>query len=184
MVEITLSIVLQIVQTIALIVGVYYYISTIRTNQRNQRMAEEARQMQIMLAIGVDQDEVSVKRRLDLMKMKWKDYDDFNAKYGSDVNPDNYLKRNIVWNQWDVLGQMLKRGLVDREVLFERTFSSPYYYWAKFGDVIKENRVRYNQPLSFLHFEYLTEECRKYLEEKGFNTTIPDIWLSYEPDTQ
>ncbi len=41
-------------------------------------------------------------------------------KYGSDNTPYNYAKRNFVWSQFDALGYMLKKGLINRELLFER----------------------------------------------------------------
>jgi replicative DNA helicase len=45
MVEITYQMVLSTLQTIALIVGIYYYIMTIRANQRNQEISLKNQQL-------------------------------------------------------------------------------------------------------------------------------------------
>ena len=47
----------------------------------------------------------------------------------------------------------------------------PVSLWQKFGEVIKEIRRRYNQPLLGTYFEYLAEEAIKYMLEKGLDTT-------------
>ena len=114
--------------------------------------------------------------------MQWTDYDEFERKYGSDNNPDNYAKRNLVWSQYNVIGYMLKMGLIDREMLFELMHVIPVSLWQKFGEVIKEIRRRYNQPLLGTYFEYLAEEAIKYMLEKGLDTTVPDTFFSYIPD--
>jgi hypothetical protein len=118
------------------------------------------------------------------MNMEWTDYDDFERKYGSDFNPDNYAKRQAVLGSFDTLGQALKRGLIDRDLLFERVGKTPIFFWKKFEGVIKEIRGRYNQPTSMIHFEYLAEDCRRYMQERGFDTTIPDTFYTYVPDRQ
>ena len=51
MVEITLPIMLQIVQTVALLVGIIYYLFNMRNAQRNQKQAIETRQAQLFYGI-------------------------------------------------------------------------------------------------------------------------------------
>ena len=177
MVDLTIQIVLSTLQTAGLLIGIFYYIMTLRNAQHNQRLAKESRELQILMnSMGAASEEGS-KRNIELLNMEWADYDDFETKYGSDNNPNNYAKRQMVWQGFDYAGLVLKRDLV-----FEAYGNVPLVFWVKFGDVIKEIRRRYNQPLSLVNFEYLAEECVKYMREKGIDTTVPDTFYSYVPD--
>ena len=182
MVEITLPIVLQIFQTIALIVGIIYYITIMRNSQRNQQTAHESRQLQLLMQFSNQRNEGDMKRSLELLNMEWEDYDEYERKYGSDFNSDNYSKRMTSWARFNLMGLLLRRGLIERDLLFEFTTAAPMQHWTKFKDVIQELRRRYNLPLYGLDFEYLAEENGKYIQEKGFDPTVPDTFIRYVPD--
>ena len=47
--QITFQIIFQFLQTVGILIGVFYYIMTIRTNQRNQKMQLETRQTQLFI---------------------------------------------------------------------------------------------------------------------------------------
>ena len=175
-----LSVIRDLIACFGVIAGFSYYVLTVRNAQKNQRMAEQNRQIQILQTFT--QTEEDGKRVVELLGMEWKDYDEFERKYGSDNNQDNYAKRNLVWNQYNWAGYMVKTGLMDREMFFELGGLVPILLWAKFGEVIKEIRRRYNQPLANKYLEYLAEEALKYMEEKGFDTTVPDTFFTYVPD--
>ena len=98
MVEITLTILLQIVQTVGILVGVYYYIMSLQ-NQSRTRQAQ--------LFMQLFQDFISAemnKIHLDLVKMEWEDYHDFEMKYGSDYNLDSAAKDWGIFSGLMVLG--------------------------------------------------------------------------------
>jgi len=177
---IELSVVRDLVACFGVIAGFSYYVLTVRANQKSQRMAEKNNQLQILQSFN--QIEENSKRILELLSMEWNDYDEFERKYGSDYNPDNYAKRNVEFVQWNFTGYMLKNGLIEREMLFELSGNIPLVLWTKFSEVIKEGRRRYNQPLANVYFEYLAEECVKYMQEKGIDVSVPDTFYSYIPD--
>jgi len=182
MAEITVQIVLSALQTTGLLVGIFYYIMTLRNAQKSQRLAEESRQLQYLLQFSNMATLEGSKMYIELLNMEWTDYDDFERKYGSDNNPDNYAKRNTIFISFNAIGLALKRGLVDREIVFEQYSEAILTLWAKFADVIKEIRRRYNQPEILSNLEYLAEECVKYMQEKGIDTTVPDTFYRYIPD--
>jgi len=178
---IELSVIRDLVTIFGVIAGFSYYVLTVRANQKNQRQAEQNRQLQTlnqMLRMG---NEEGSKRLIELLNIKWDDYYDFEKKYGSDFNPDNYAKRTVSWNGYNYIGYAVKKGLIERDMVFDMFHITPLC-WVKFGDVIKEIRKRYNQPLALQYFEYLAEECVKYMQEKGIDTTVPDTFFSYVPD--
>ena len=182
MAEITVQIVLSTLQTAGLLVGIFYYIMTLRNQQKNQRAAEESRQLQFMMQYASLTGYEGYKLSIELLNMKWTDYNDFEMKYGSDNNTDNYAKRQTLWSAYNMMGLTLKRGLVDRDLLFETLGYGVLTSWKKFESVIKEIRRRYSQPIACINFEYLAEESYKWFKEKGIDMTIPDTFYSYVPD--
>ena len=82
MVEITYQMVLSTIQTIGILVGIIYYIFSIRSSQRNQQMQLETRQAQLYMALldRWNTKEFS-KQRYDSYRMEWTDLDDFREKY-------------------------------------------------------------------------------------------------------
>jgi len=155
--------------------GVIYYVMVLRNQNKT-------RQIQLLLQLSDDYTEETTRRGLELIEMEWTDYDEFERKYGSDNNPDNYTKRMTHWNLFNTQGMLLMNGLVDSELLFGSGRVSPMFHWKKFGDVIKEIRRRYSTPLYCTGFEYLANENRKYLEQKGFTVELPDTYIQYVPD--
>lgn len=77
---------------------------------------------------------------------------------------------------------MLKFDLIERKGTYELIHALPIVMWEKFGEVIKEIRRRYNQPLACIYFEYLAEECVRYMHERGLDTTVPDTFFRYVPE--
>ena len=168
----------DLVAIFGVIAGFSYYVLTVRNAQRSQRMAEESREVEIVTRTATLEDN---RIWIELLNMEWTDYDDFERKYGSDDNPDNWAKRVTVWMTYERYGYLVKNGLIDKETFFELN-TSVYLVWEKFKDVIYEIRRRYSQPFGYQYFEYLGEECVKYLWEKGYDAKVPDNFFSYIPD--
>ena len=148
----------------------FYYISTLRNTRKNQQLQLETRQSQLFMQLF--QYQIEKERYKDawtLAEMKWDDFDDFARKYDSSVNPDNFAMRYNRWYFWEGMGLLLKKGLVDKEMIYYLLGSGfgVLTDWDKFESVIKEMRVRLNQPNMNIWFEYLAEEMKKMTEEKG-----------------
>jgi hypothetical protein len=184
MAEITVQIVLSALQTMGLLVGIFYYLMTLRNAQKSQHTAEEIKLIQLITQLSSsNHSEEGAKRFIELLNMEWTDYADFEKKYGSDNNPDNWGKRQVVWYTYDTIGLFLKKGLVDRDLLFgDLQFEESVVLWHKFGEIIKEIRKLYNQPFAFCNLEYMAEDCSKYYQEKGLDVTPPDTYWSYVPE--
>jgi hypothetical protein len=92
------------------------------------------------------------------MNMTWVDYDDFEKKYGSDYNLDNFSKRMWAWFSYDALGNLLRQGLADLDTIYNSSTISILWTWVKFKPVIEEQRRRYNGRDTLTGFEYLSDE--------------------------
>jgi DNA/RNA endonuclease G (NUC1) len=80
MIEMTLPVVLQIIQTAALIVGIVYYLTIMRNQQKAQKTAEETRKIQLLMQVYQSQDVDYSQRRRDVAELEFDDYDDFYEK--------------------------------------------------------------------------------------------------------
>ena len=170
MAEITYQMVLSTIQTAGILVGIIYYLTIMRNSQKNQQMQLETRQSQLFMQLfqyHIDKDRW--KDGWKLTEMRWDDYDDFTRKYDSSVNVENFAMRYNQWYFWEGMGLLLKKGLVDREMIYHLLGGGfgVLMNWDKFGPIIKEMRAQMGQSDLFLWFEYLADEMRKMTEEKG-----------------
>jgi len=149
MVEITLPIILQILQTAGILVGIFYYIMTLRNQQKNQEHSKETRKIQLLLDINKDiEGSGSGVQYNEIMDMKWDTYDDFVSKYGVENNPDAYRKRRRMWQIMHRNGLLVRDGLIDVRALVDYTSGGSLYMWRKFKDIIEESRRLYHMPPS------------------------------------
>ncbi len=112
--------------------------------------------------------------------MEWSDLDDFLQKFDSSVNMENFEKRYSRWTFYDGLGMLLKKGLVDKEMIYYLMGGySAYWYWEKFKEVIQFSRISLNSPDHFAMFEYLAEEMRKMKVKRGHKMDVPSHWGNF-----
>jgi hypothetical protein len=178
------------VQTIGVLVtaasvsiAAIYYMLTLKTNQRNLSMNLETRQSQFMSQIS---DEINSlenwKIAWELLGMEWTDWEDFERKYGSDYNLDNFAMRNSAWNGYDLFSAMLRDGLVDAETLYNSVTTGPFMLWAKLEDVIREQRRRYVGVDYLANFEYLAKEMLRIKLQRDPSYKMPETFIKYVPD--
>jgi len=156
MVEITLPLMLDTIRTAGIIVGIIYYI----TIMRNQSKTREA---QFLLQLNqVFQDKEAIKDWRDVLAMEVHDYQDFLDKYDSSVNMENYLQRSRIYRMLNTYGQLLKKGLVSPETVYDG-ISGGFVedMWDRHSVIIRGIRERTKKPHYLDGFEYLVEEMKK-----------------------
>ena len=177
MAEITYQMVLSTIQTAGLLIGIFYYIMTLRNQERSRQVT-----VFNMLYSSVSDPEM-LRRMNELQAMEWDDYHDFEMKYGSDVNPDNRNKRYAMWNYWNGLGLLLRKGLVDPEIIYHlNSAGGVLWMWKKWEPIIKEIRDRYNMPELGVHWEYLVNEQKTMMIKRGHSPEVPEDYGRYIPD--
>ena len=165
-----------LVTAVSVSVAASYYIFTVRINQRNTRISLTNSIMQTMLS------EEAQRRWIDLMNMEWKDYDDFEKKYGSDNNPDNYAKRMSVWSSCDMLGHLLRKNVADAETFYIAGGPFAIYVWEKFKPILVEHRRRYVGADSYSGLEYLAGEMLKMRRQRDPSYEVPKTLTKYIPE--
>jgi hypothetical protein len=163
-------------------VAAIFYVLNLRISQRNMKQTLETRKLSFVTSITNQLLSEEGERRYDeLESMEWKDYDDFEKKYGSDYNKDNYAKRMTVWKTYNTLGMLVREKLIEPEVLYGIDNVNPCFLWSKFKDVIAENRRRYGGKDNFSDFEFLNNELLRIKLSKDPSYRIPETLGSYVP---
>jgi hypothetical protein len=101
--------------------------------------------------------------------MEWKDYDDYERKYGSDDHSDMYSKRISTLYEFNGVGFLLKEGLIDMDTAYSLADTLGLELWQKFAPIVREQRVRYNVPEFYADLEFLAAEIAKRLDERGYS---------------
>jgi hypothetical protein len=184
---------LQSISYMAGALGVFiaaiFYVLNLRISQRNQEISQrnmkttlETRKLQFVTSITSQLLSEEGQRRFgELLNMEWKDYDDFERKYGSDYNMDNYAKRLSVWNTYNTLGMLVREKLIEPEVLYSITNVNPLLMWSKFKDLIAEWEKHYGGADTLSDFKFLSDEILKIALSRNPSYKIPETFIKYVP---
>jgi hypothetical protein len=152
----------------------FYYISTLRNTRKNQELQLETRQAQLFMPIySTYQSEDHIKAFSEVMQWEWEDYDDYMAKYGSEVNPEAYLMYRKVFGFLEGLGVLVRRGLIDPSLVDDLMSGAILSYWEKFEPIFVERRRQLNWPQVAEQIEYLYYQVRPIAEIQRRELTTP-----------
>ena len=189
--QVTFQTLFQFLQTVGILVGVFYYIMTIRTNQRNQEIslknqeltlqsqeltrkaqeqALETRQAQLFMNIYnqsfANQEWLDAYTKV--MRTHWESYEEYMQKqdWNSDESDSEFIRAaNLVYCFYEGLGVFVKEWLVDIRMIALTMTHMTRTLWEKIAPIIYEMRKRRNYPRALSEFEYLYDELMKYIEE-------------------
>jgi hypothetical protein len=187
MVEITYQMVLSTLQTIALIVGIAYYLFIMRNSQRNQELARKAqeqaletRQAQLFMSIYTRVNEVEFWHNfMEIRQWEWESFEEYNEKYS--LCTEMSAKFNSVGTFFEGMGVMVKRKLIDVTVVDDLLSGPIMSLWQKFEPILLEDRRRRNMPTLWEWFEYLYEEVRKVAEKEHGAEHVVDVERLHRP---
>lgn len=164
MVEITLPVVLQFLQTAGILVGIFYYIMTLQNTRKSQQMTLETRQGQLLLQYL---DKVVSKLGLEstriLQVANWSSYEEWLEKVWND--PEYQIAFTYQAECFETLGVFLREGTFDIRILALRGATGTIGLWEKYKDVIYNERERRNNRRWYDMWEYAYDSLKRYLEE-------------------
>ncbi|MCX6653605.1 MAG: hypothetical protein NTY03_00635 [Candidatus Bathyarchaeota archaeon] len=164
-------------------VAAFYYVMNLRISQRNQEQTLETRKLQFVTGITNQLNTEEGHRRYgELMNMEWKDYDDFERKYGSENNAEAASRRYATWNSYNEIGSMLRKGIVEADDLYDTGANGTIFVWAKYKPVVEEIRRRYLGQGYLTGFEYLAGEMLRVARKRDPSYSIPETLNKYLPD--
>jgi hypothetical protein len=142
---------------ISLTIGVIYHIMTLRNTRKTQEQALETRQAQLFmqlfdrwLASGYAEKLVEL-----LFHQEWKDYKDWEEKYGPERNPDAANIYFTLDTYFEGIGVLVKRKLVDPSLVDDLMGGDIVMYWDKIRPIAEGIRKNRNIPSWAEYSEYL-----------------------------
>ncbi len=180
---IELSVIRDCVAIFGVIAGFSYYVLTVRATRKNQQQQLETRQISLIDNIVARcMSEQGFRNYFELLRYEWNDFEDFENKYGSEFNVEATAKRFSTWQEYNLIGMMLRKGLVTADDLWDMGVQGVLFLWEKYKPIIEEERKRY-LPKDFLSdFEYLAGEMFIVANEREVSYTIPETLDKYVPD--
>ena len=141
---------LMVFQTIGILVGVIYYVTSIRNQNRT-------RQIQIISTVGTGD--------LNWGFLNWEvgDYDDFMSEHGSEANPEDWGAVNAWFNRLEYFDVYVREGLLDVRLICLMSVGTIKESWEKYRGILEEWRLRYDRPRDWIEAEYLYERVVEYL---------------------
>ena len=170
MVEITYQMVLSTLQTAGILVGIVYYFTIMRNQQRTreltlkaQELTLETRQAQLFTQL---MDKYTTKEGLENQRVvrgaTWSSYEEW-----LELRRDEKYYEAYLWlaNIYDGMGALVREDLLN--VRMVALVGATYIIddWEKYEDVIYEMRKRRNDRRFRGKWEYLYITIMKYLEE-------------------
>jgi hypothetical protein len=164
-----LQVVRDLVAIFGVIAGFSYYVLTVRNTQKNQQLQLETRQAQLFSQYHLFfNNKEFVKDRVDIRgNWEWEDYDDFVRKYGSQSGDmDAYSQWIHVLAYYEGLGVLVRRGLIDVQLVDDMMSGAITRYWEKHRQLYYEMRERLNWPQIAEQAEYLYDRIVSIVEEQ------------------
>ncbi len=89
-------------------------------------------------------------------------------KYRKLTNNEATGKMNAALGYWNGVGVLVKKGLIDSELIYDMKRLTVIELWDKFSPIILEWRRRYSgAPQIYVGLEYLVSELRRLRGVKG-----------------
>ena len=151
-----------VVAATGVVIGVVYYILDMRNQARMRQTEIETRQANLFMQIYDHYYNEDFLNKLNEIEYRWdwKGFDDFWQKYGPSTNTEAFGKWDSVGTYFKGIGVLLKKELVDLDLVDELMGTSIRRYREKSRSFVKEVRVR-DWPHAMEGVEYLYNELKK-----------------------
>ena len=101
-------------------------------------------------------------------ELQWTDFNDFRRKYDSSVNFENYIKRIRIWNWFNGMGVLVKKKLINVDLVYETLGQYIIFQWLKWRDIfIEYEKLGEMAPDMMDGFKFLGGEMIRMRKEKG-----------------
>ena len=157
MAEITYQMILSTLQTVGLLVGIFYYITTLRNAEKNRIKEMVFRRMQTR----------TPEYFMDIYKSspanyEWETVEEFQRKYNPRTTPELMAKRASLQDKLSAWGFLLREGMIDIEFIGRlHNPSFIQYWWESNEPIYMESRKTQNNPDLWTDFEFLYNAIKK-----------------------
>jgi hypothetical protein len=155
------------------LVAATFYVINLRETRTNIRITLTNNIMQTLYSA------TRLRQAIEMLHMEWTDYEDFEKKYGTEKNIDSASIRLSLWYNFNTLGELLRRGLVDEDTLYYALGWNVVTLWQKFESVVIEHRRRYMSKDQWTGFEYLAKRMFARMNEVDPGYKVPKTYDKY-----
>jgi hypothetical protein len=153
---------------IGIIVSILYYASILRN-------ANKTRQSQLFMQIHSNWYDPDFWRRWrEVTSVQWKDFEEYDEKYGFYNNPDFGDKCLAVTSFFAGIGVLVHRKMIDPYLVDDLIAGMIIAFWEKYREVFKEIRVRRKWPSYGEWVEYLYNVIKPIAEKQHPETKGTD----------
>jgi hypothetical protein len=143
---------------LSIAVSIVYYASVLQNANKTQQQQLETRQTQLFMQLYGTATPEMAKRGFEILRWEWIDNEDFDEKYGNDLDARGEWISYLV--RMDGMGLLAMRDQVDLDLIYK--FATPIIpIWIKFEDVIMQERESLQRPGLFEGLEFLYGEMLK-----------------------
>jgi hypothetical protein len=160
-----------------LVASISYYVRFLRLTHKTQLLQLETRQVQLFLDITESTASPEFQKLFYRVAFldQWDGVEDYFARYGPENNLDLYSEHMFIWQRFDSLGLLLRKGVVDIDFLGDVLMASALSTWDKYAPVIREARNRFGQPGMWSGFEFLAGQVERSGLVKPLETTQSSV---------
>jgi len=148
-------IIVSVTQMMSVIAAAIYYVF-ISTNTIKTRKAQLF--MQIYNSF---QRQEFLKQFIEIMNLQWTDFEDYWQKYGMINNPEEASKIHSIGTYLEGIGVLVKRKLIDLELVDELMTGIIERYWEKMEPMIIAQRELLDWPEAYEWTEYLYKKIKQ-----------------------
>jgi hypothetical protein len=165
----TFQTIFQFLQTVGILVGVFYYIMTLRNNRRNQELQLETRQAQLFINIFNTFSSKQYQKDRERMLRSWEfeSFEDFFSKYGPEVNPEDHAIFDMFISHFEGIAVLVQRRLIEPKLVYDLMYGSIIAFWEKFEPVFMGLREMSESPKTLQDLESLYHEMKRLAAEDG-----------------
>jgi hypothetical protein len=152
----------DIIAIFGLFAGFGYYVLTVRGTRKNLKQQLDTRQAQLFMNIYNVYSSKQYQKDQESMLLTWEfdGFVDFFEKYSVDVNPEAHSIYDMHSAYYKGIGVLVKRGLIDPELVYDLMSWSIITFWEKFKPVLLGLREQYG-PESGKDIEFLYDEMKR-----------------------
>ena len=177
MVEVTYQMVLSTLQTVGLLVGIFYYITIMRNAQKTRELtlesqelarkaqehAAETRQAQLCMQIINQWLQPDIIESYNFFRnSKFSSFEEYNQYHS---NPETAKLIQVLPMYLEGLGVLVKGGYLEIGIVAGYMGGVVKIAWEKIAPHVYEFREKYQSPRDLIEFEYLYDEIMKYGEQ-------------------
>jgi hypothetical protein len=163
MVEITYQMVLSTIQTIALVVGIIYYLTIMRNTQRANEQHRKERKRELIFQKSQTYTKEYFQTLWEVTQYRdWKTPEEFIEKHGPPNNTHDYANYSYTMRNFHLAGLLLMENNEEADLIFKLYPPQAIMgMWEQYKPIIMRTRETRNNPEHLSAFEYLYNEAKK-----------------------